>query len=103
MGDVVVSGGESVNTFFYIMTLLLIINAFFCLIRVIMGPTLPDRILAIDVVETKTLIILVLIAYVFPQKSYLEVALAFALLNFGITVVMARYLETASIEEDWRH
>ncbi|MBI4743492.1 MAG: pH regulation protein F [Actinobacteria bacterium] len=91
------------NTFFYIMTLLLIINMFLCLARAIMGPTLPDRILAIDVVETKTLIILVLIAYVFPQKPYLEVALAFALLNFSITIVVARYLETAAIKEDWKH
>jgi len=90
------------STFFLVLAILLAVNAFLCLVRAFIGPTLPDRILVIDVVETKTLIILVLIAYIFGQKAYLEVALAYALLNFSITVVVARYLETAKIKEDWK-
>jgi multicomponent Na+:H+ antiporter subunit F len=102
MVDMVVSGEGKMNVFFLVLSILLVVNAFLCMIRVFIGPTLPDRILAIDVMETKTLIVLVLIAYIFRQKAYLGVALVYALLNFSITVVVARYLETGRIKEDWK-
>ena len=87
---------------FYLITgIILAINAFLCLYRAVAGPTLPDRILAINIVGTKTLVILVLIAYIFHQAMYLDVALIYGLLNFIVTVAAARYLETGVIWGDW--
>jgi multicomponent Na+:H+ antiporter subunit F len=87
---------------FYLATgVILAVNAFLCLYRAVAGPTLPDRILAVNIVGTKTLVILVLIAYIFDQPMYLDVALIYGLLNFIVTIAAARYLETGVIWGDW--
>ncbi|MDI6821350.1 MAG: cation:proton antiporter [Actinomycetota bacterium] len=91
------------STFYLYVGIILIANAFLCLYRAFRGPTVPDRILAVNIVGTKTLVILVLIAYIFRQAMYLDVALVYGLLNFIITVVAARYLETGKIRGDWEH
>ena len=88
-------------TFFLAIGIILVINASLCLYRAARGPTLPDRILAINIVGTKTLVVLVLIAYIFNQPMYLDIALVYGLLNFIITVAAARYMETGKIKGDW--
>ncbi len=85
------------QNFFLAVGLILVTNAFICLFRAIIGPTLPDRIVAINIVGTKTLVILVLIAYIFGQHMYIDTAFVYALLNFIVTVAVARYLETGGL------
>lgn len=89
------------TTFFLTVGLLLVANAFICLYRAARGPTVPDRILAINIVGTKTLVVLVLVAYIFGQPMYLDIALVYGLLNFIVTVAAARYMETGKIKGDW--
>ncbi len=89
------------TNFFLIIGMVLIINAFLCLYRAARGPTVPDRILAINIVSTKTLVVLVLIAYIFKQPMYLDIALVYGLLNFIVTIAAARYMETGKIKGDW--
>jgi len=85
------------QNFFLAVGLILVANAFVCLFRAIIGPTLPDRIVAINIVGTKTLVILVLIAYIFGQHMYIDTAFVYALLNFIVTVAVSRYLETGGL------
>jgi multicomponent Na+:H+ antiporter subunit F len=89
------------TNFFLAIGVILIINAFLCLYRAARGPTVPDRILAINIVGTKTLVVLVLIAYIFKQSMYLDIALVYGLLNFIVTIAAARYMETGKIKGDW--
>lgn len=79
----------------------LVINAFLCLYRAVVGPSVPDRILAINIVGTKTLVVLVLLAYISRQAMYIDVALVYGLLNYIVTLAAARYLETGKIKGDW--
>ncbi len=89
-------------TSFYIgVALFLIINAFLCLYRAFRGPTVLDRILAINVIGTKTIVVLVLIAYIFHQAMYIDVALIYGLLNFIISIAAARYIESGKIKGGW--
>jgi multicomponent Na+:H+ antiporter subunit F len=76
----------------------LVLNAFACLWRAIAGPTLVDRILAVNVIGTKTLVALVLIAFVAGRGLLLDVALVYGLLNFGVTIAATRFLETGRLE-----
>ncbi|MDI6892032.1 MAG: monovalent cation/H+ antiporter complex subunit F [Actinomycetota bacterium] len=85
------------TTFFLVASLIIVANAFICLYRAVKGPTLPDRILAVNVVGSKTLVVLVLIAYVFGQSMYLDTAFIYGLLLFVVTVATARYLETGGL------
>jgi len=89
------------TSFYLTVGIILIVNAFLCLYRAARGPTVPDRILGINIVGTKTLVVLVLIAYIFNQPMYLDIALVYGLLNFIVTVAAARYIETGKIKGDW--
>ncbi len=89
---------------FYIgVTLFLVINAFFCLYRAFKGPTVLDRILAINIIGTKTIVVLVLIAYIFHQAMYVDVALVYGLLNFIVSLTAARYIESGRIKGSWEN
>jgi multicomponent Na+:H+ antiporter subunit F len=79
----------------------LVVNAFACLWRAVAGPTLVDRVLAINVIGTKTLVALVLIAFVAGRGLLLDVALVYGLLNFGVTIATARFLETGRLRGVW--
>lgn len=78
--------------------LVIALNAFICLYRAVVGPTVQDRLLAVNVVGTKTLIVVVLVTFIFHESFFLDVAMVYALLNMVVTVVLSRYLET----EGWR-
>ncbi len=75
----------------------LLVNAFACLWRALAGPTLPDRILAANVIGTKTLVVLVALGLVLDQGLWLDVALVYGLLSLTITLVFGRLLETGRI------
>ena len=89
------------DAFFWGIAIFLLVNAFACLYRAYDGPTVVDRILAINIVVTKTLVVLVLLATVFGRGMLLDVALIYGLLNFVLTVVAARYIETERLRGDW--
>lgn len=81
--------------------LFVLVNAFACLYRALTGPTLPDRILAANVIGTKTLVVLVLLGLALNQGLWLDVALVYGLLSFTITLVIGRLLETGRIHGVW--
>jgi multicomponent Na+:H+ antiporter subunit F len=64
-----------------------------CLVRLFRGPTASDRAVAADTVCTVTTALLVLLAFVFGRRIYLDVALVYAVLTFVGLVAVARYLE----------
>ncbi|GMU23315.1 MAG: hypothetical protein AMXMBFR13_33940 [Phycisphaerae bacterium] len=64
-----------------------------CLLRLAIGPSLPDRVVALDVLAIIGVAISALYAVAVDQPVYLDVAVIFALVNFVGTVAFARYLE----------
>jgi len=81
--------------------ILLLVNAFLCIYRAYRGPTVVDRILAVNIIGTKTLVVLVLLAFVFRSSFYLDVAVVYGLLNFVVTLAASRFLETGRLKGDW--
>jgi multicomponent Na+:H+ antiporter subunit F len=69
------------------------IGVVLCLLRLLMGPTASDRAVAADTACTVTTALLVLLAFVFGRRIYLDVALVYAVLTFVGLVAVARYLE----------
>ena len=82
------------SNFLSAIAIIVIINAFLCLYRAIMGPSIQDRVLGINIVSTKTLTLVVLVAFIYQNTLFLDVAMVYALLNFVVTVAASRYLET---------
>lgn len=62
------------------------------LYRIAKGPTVIDRILAVNVVGTKTMVLLVIIGTIFGRVDmFVDLAITYALLNFLGSVAAAKY------------
>jgi len=64
-----------------------------CLLRMLKGPTAPDRAVAVDTVATVTTALLVLLGFIFKRYVYLDVSLVYAVLTFIGSIAIARFLE----------
>ncbi len=89
------------ETFLWGLGIFLLLNAFACLWRASAGPTVVDRVLAVNIIGTKTLVVLVVLAIIFERSMLLDVALVYGLLNFVITITASRFLETGRLTGDW--
>lgn len=73
----------------------LLLNAW----RLLRGPGLPDRILALDTLYINTLALLVLLGIYMGTTLYFEAALVIAMLGFIGTVVLSKFLLRGDIAE----
>lgn len=62
-------------------------------VRLVRGPSLPDRVIALDLIGTLVMGIVAVYAIARNQPVLLDVAIVLALLSFLGTVAFARYLE----------
>jgi multicomponent K+:H+ antiporter subunit F len=67
--------------------------------RLAIGPSLPDRILALDTLYINALALLVLLGIYYRTALYFEAALVIALLGFVGTVVLSKHLMRGDIAE----
>jgi multicomponent Na+:H+ antiporter subunit F len=67
----------------------LIILAF---VRLIAGPTPPDRVVALDTVNTLTVASMIILGVIFNEIIFIDVAIVYALLSFVGTLYIAKYL-----------
>ena len=72
--------------------LLLSVAVMLTLIRLIRGPSLPDRILALDMLSTLSISLVGLFALRTGAFLYLDIALAICLVGFLATIALARYV-----------
>lgn len=62
-------------------------------IRLLKGPTLPDRVIAIDLIGVLMVCLLVVTAAATGEQAFLDVAMVVALISFVGTVAYSRYIE----------
>ncbi len=59
------------------------------LVRALLGPSVYDRVLAVNMFGTKTVLLLSIIAFLSGRPDFLDLALAYALINFiGVLAVL---------------
>lgn len=68
-----------------------------CLWRLVRGPDLPDRILALDTLYINTIALLVLLGIDLGSAIYFEAALLIAMMGFVGTVVLCKHLLRGNI------
>lgn len=81
------------NVVFLVALSMLALAAGLTFIRVAKGPTLPDRVIALDLIGVLLVCLLVLMAGVTAQQAFMDVAMVVALISFVGTVAYARYIE----------
>ena len=84
----------NLNSFFLVNSLILGILVLLCLFRVVYGPGIFNRLVGASVIGTKTLIILVLIGFLYGRVDmFIDICLVYALLNFMVTIAAAKYFQ----------
>lgn len=74
---------------YYAVSIALIATMAIALVRAILGPSVYDRVLAVNMLGTKTVLLLSVIAFLFGRPDFLDLALAYALINFiGVLAVL---------------
>ena len=75
-------------------TVIVLAGVLLVLYRVIAGATLHDRVLAVNVIGTKTIVLLALAGFLYGRPGFfLDIAMAYALINFIATIAVLRYME----------
>jgi len=67
--------------------------------RVVVGPTVPDRIVAADAMTVLMTTTLAALSIVFKNGVFLDIALAFAILAFADVLIMAKYFEHGELHK----
>ena len=81
--------------FFLAISLILGFLTLLCLYRGVFGPTVLDRIISISVIGTKTTIILAIVGLIYGRiDMFVDISIAYALLNFIATLASAKFLLT---------
>jgi multicomponent Na+:H+ antiporter subunit F len=71
------------------------------LVRALKGPSLYDRVLAVNMFGTKTVLFLSLLAFTVGRPDYLDLALAYALINFiGVLAVLEFFRQPSAAESE---
>lgn len=74
-------------------SLILAITIFICIFRAVKGPTAGDRLIAINVVGTKTIILILMVSYILHETYFIDVALVYALISFIASIIIAQYIK----------
>ena len=72
---------------------ILVVSIFVALIRLILGPSLPDRVVALDLISTLVIGIVAVEIVLSGQVVLLPVVMVLALVSFLGTIAFAHYLE----------
>ncbi len=79
------------NLFIY-SALLMCILILLCLYRAVLGPTVFDRIIGAGFIGTKTVVILLLIGFIYKRiDMFIDLALVYSILNFIGTIIISKY------------
>ncbi len=62
------------------------------LYRAAIGPTVLDRFMGVNAIGTKTTVLLIMIGFIYQRvEMFIDIALAYALLNFIAVLAASRY------------
>lgn len=81
------------NYLYYIILPLLAIAVILIFVRFIMGPSISDRVVALDLMITSGIGIIAVYSIIVDQPTFLDIAMILALIAFLSTVAFAYYLE----------
>jgi multicomponent Na+:H+ antiporter subunit F len=61
-------------------------------VRLVLGPTAPDRVIALDTVNTLTIAAMILLGVIYKEIIFVDVAIVYGLLSFVSTLFIAKYI-----------
>ncbi len=68
-------------------------------VRIILGPSMPDRVIALDMIGVNLIASIAVISIMLKTRAYLEVILILGILSFIGTIAFSKYIERGVIIE----
>ena len=84
---------------YYVVTIATLITMALALVRALLGPTVYDRVLAANMFGTKTVLLSSVIAFLYGRPDFLDLALAYALINFIGVLAVLEYIRRRSSDD----
>lgn len=88
-----------IKTMLAISLVLFAVTIAIAVLRLIIGPSMPDRVIAMDVIGVNLLATIGVVSIVNGTKAYLEVILILGILSFISTIAFSKYIERGVIVE----
>ncbi len=83
---------------YLLITFVLLVGLLLILIRAAKGPTVYDRILAVNAMGTKTVILVTMLGYVSGRWEFIDMAIVYALISFITTIAILKYIEKGRLD-----
>lgn len=75
----------------------ILITILLALVRALLGPTVYDRIAAMNMLGTKTILLIAIYAFLTNRHDLLDIALVYALINFIGVVAVLKLVEQGNL------
>lgn len=85
---------------YLIASLAILVTMALALVRALLGPSVYDRVLAVNMFGTKTALLLSVVAFLYGRPDFLDLALAYALINFVGVLAVLQFFQKRSTSED---
>ena len=85
---------------YYVVTVATLVTMALALVRAVLGPTVYDRVLAVNMFGTKTVLLLSVIAFLFGRPDFLDLALAYALINLVGVLAVLQFIQNKPREAE---
>ncbi len=76
-----------------IVTVVLLVSMAAGLVRAIRGPTLPDRVLALNAFGTTTVLMIIALGFLDGRPAFTDIGLLYALINFVGTIALLKFFQ----------
>jgi multicomponent Na+:H+ antiporter subunit F len=85
---------------YYAVSIAILLTMILALTRALLGPTLYDRVLAVNMFGTKTALLISVVAFLYGRPDFLDLALAYALINFIGVLAVLQFFQNSSQDPD---
>ena len=81
-------------------TIAILVVMILAIIRAVIGPTLYDRILAVNMFGTKTVLLISLLGFVMGRPEFMDIAIVYALINFVSVIGVLHFSNSSTFRHD---
>lgn len=82
---------------FGVATIAILVAMALALARAFLGPTVYDRVLAVNAFGTKTVLMIAVLGFLAGRPEFLDIALLYALINFIGTIAVLKFVRYADM------
>jgi len=82
---------------FGVATVAILVAMALALVRAALGPTVYDRVLAVNAIGTKTVLLIAVLGFLAGRPEFLDIALVYALINFIGTIAVLKFVRYSDL------